>query len=51
VRFGPEGQDCGRSGIQHFVNNYTQRPEKLLGPAEAVGASIATGWEQSSLCR
>jgi predicted PurR-regulated permease PerM len=39
------GSSPGKAGrqIQHFVNNYTQHPEKLLGPAEAIGASVATG--------
>jgi predicted PurR-regulated permease PerM len=27
--------------IQHFVNGYTQHPQRLLGPAEAIGASVA----------
>jgi predicted PurR-regulated permease PerM len=27
--------------IQHFVNGYTQHPQKLLGPLESVGASVA----------
>lgn len=27
--------------IQHFVNGYTQHPDKLLGPLESVGASVA----------
>ncbi len=27
--------------IQHFVNGYTQHPDRLLGPLESVGASIA----------
>jgi predicted PurR-regulated permease PerM len=26
--------------IQHFVNNYTQHPTKLLGPAASIGASV-----------
>jgi len=29
--------------IQHFVNNYTQHPTKLLGPLESIGASVAAG--------
>ena len=39
------GSSPGKAGrqIQHFLNNYTQHPEKLLGPAEAIGASVATG--------
>jgi predicted PurR-regulated permease PerM len=39
------GSSPGKVGrqIQHFVNTYTQHPEKLLGPAEAIGASVATG--------
>ena len=28
--------------IQHFVNNYTQHPTKLLGPAAAIGASVVS---------
>ena len=28
--------------IQHFVNGYTQHPDRLLGPLESVGASVAT---------
>ncbi len=28
--------------IQHFVNGYTQHPQKLLGPLESIGASVAT---------
>jgi predicted PurR-regulated permease PerM len=27
--------------IQHFVNGYTQHPDRLLGPLESVGASVA----------
>jgi predicted PurR-regulated permease PerM len=27
--------------IQHFVNGYTHHPQRLLGPAEAIGASVA----------
>jgi predicted PurR-regulated permease PerM len=27
--------------IQHFVNGYTQHPQKLLGPLESIGASVA----------
>jgi predicted PurR-regulated permease PerM len=29
--------------IQHFVNSYTQHPQKLLGPLESIGASVAAG--------
>ncbi len=29
--------------IQHFVNNYTHDPAKLLGPVASVGASVAAG--------
>jgi predicted PurR-regulated permease PerM len=29
--------------IQHFVNNYTHDPGKLLGPVASVGASVAAG--------
>jgi predicted PurR-regulated permease PerM len=29
--------------LQHFVNGYTQHPDKLLGPLASVGASIAAG--------
>ncbi len=27
--------------LQHFVNGYTQHPQKLLGPLESIGASVA----------
>ena len=27
--------------IQHFVNRYTQHPDRLLGPLKSVGASVA----------
>jgi predicted PurR-regulated permease PerM len=27
--------------IQHFVNGYTQHPQRLLGPLESIGASVA----------
>ena len=27
--------------IQHFANGYTQHPDKLLGPLESVGATVA----------
>ena len=27
--------------IQHFANGYTQHPDRLLGPLESVGASVA----------
>jgi predicted PurR-regulated permease PerM len=27
--------------IQHFINGYTQHPQKLLGPLESIGASVA----------
>lgn len=29
--------------IQHFVNNYTHDPGKLLGPVASIGASVAAG--------
>jgi predicted PurR-regulated permease PerM len=29
--------------IQHFINNYTHNPSKLLGPAALVGESVAAG--------
>jgi predicted PurR-regulated permease PerM len=29
--------------LQHFVNGYTQHPDKLLGPLASVGASIVAG--------
>jgi predicted PurR-regulated permease PerM len=29
--------------IQHFVNNYTHDPTKLLGPVASIGASVAAG--------
>jgi predicted PurR-regulated permease PerM len=29
--------------IQHFINNYTHNPSKLLGPAAVVGESVAAG--------
>jgi predicted PurR-regulated permease PerM len=29
--------------IQHFVNNYTHDPSKLLGPVASIGASVAAG--------
>jgi predicted PurR-regulated permease PerM len=28
--------------VQHFVDGYTQHPQKLLGPAAAIGVSIAS---------
>jgi len=31
------------SQIQHFVNNYTHDPSKLLGPVASIGASVAAG--------
>jgi predicted PurR-regulated permease PerM len=31
------------SQIQHFLNNYTHDPSKLLGPVASVGASVAAG--------
>jgi predicted PurR-regulated permease PerM len=27
--------------LQHFINGYTQHPQKLLGPLESIGASVA----------
>ena len=37
------GSSPGKAGrqIQHFVDSYTQHPQKLLGPAETIGASVA----------
>ena len=29
--------------IQHFINNYTHNPSRLLGPAAVVGESVAAG--------
>lgn len=29
--------------LQHFINNYTHNPSKLLGPAALVGESVAAG--------
>jgi predicted PurR-regulated permease PerM len=29
--------------IQHFLNNYTHNPSRLLGPVASVGASVAAG--------
>jgi predicted PurR-regulated permease PerM len=29
--------------LQHFVNTYTQHPDKLLGPIASIGASVAAG--------
>lgn len=29
--------------VQHFINNYTHNPSKLLGPAALVGESVAAG--------
>jgi predicted PurR-regulated permease PerM len=29
--------------IQHFINNYTHDPSKLLGPVASIGASVAAG--------
>ncbi|HSC05081.1 MAG TPA: AI-2E family transporter [Solirubrobacteraceae bacterium] len=31
------------SQIQHFLNNYTHNPSRLLGPVASVGASVAAG--------
>ena len=31
------------SQIQHFLNNYTHNPSRLLGPLASVGASVAAG--------
>ncbi len=31
------------SQIQHFINNYTHNPSRLLGPVASVGASVAAG--------
>lgn len=31
------------SQIQHFLNNYTHDPARLLGPVASVGASVAAG--------
>ncbi|HWE34765.1 MAG TPA: AI-2E family transporter [Solirubrobacteraceae bacterium] len=31
------------NAVQHFANQYTQHPDKLLGPLSSIGLSVATG--------
>jgi predicted PurR-regulated permease PerM len=39
---GTSANHVGRQ-IQHFVDGYTQHPQKLLGPLESIGAGVAAG--------